>query len=98
VWCEVDSDLMLGAWFYAGRFENAADMPSTISPTYQQLSRCFPELRLDYVACTGVFGPAMVRQVSRELHVPTTFMFMGSFNEDFPFTFTELGGLRLITN
>jgi len=86
----------LFAWF--PRYKDQEDVPQTVSPTYQQLSRCFPEVRVDYVVVIGEFGPSMVRHVSRELHVPATFMFMGTFNDDFPFTFTELGGLRLITN
>ena len=45
----------------------------------------------------GKFGPAIVRELSLKEHIPSTFMFMGSFGEKFEYTFTEMGGLRLIT-
>ena len=46
----------------------------------------------------GEFGPPAIRALSYHTHVPTTFMFMGSFGAKFNFSFTELGGLRLITD
>ena len=45
----------------------------------------------------GKFGPGIVRELSLREHIPSTFMFMGSFGEKFEYTFTEMGGLRLIT-
>ena len=53
---------------------------------------------LDCVAVVGKFDPQMVHKVSYELHIPKGFMFMSSFGQDFPYSFTEMGGLRLITD
>ena len=46
----------------------------------------------------GTFGPRLVRELSMKEHISSTFMFMGSFGESFKYTFTEMGGLRLITD
>lgn len=51
---------------------------------------------MDYVAAVGDFSPEMVKLVSYHLRVPATMMFMSSFGESFPYSFTELGGLRII--
>ena len=46
----------------------------------------------------GTFGPNAVQTVAYEQHIPTTFMFMGSYGEAFEYSFTEMGGLRIIND
>jgi len=79
-------------------FPNEESLPSEIPGVYKFLEFSYPELIIEYVTMIGEFGPKAIRTLSYYTHVPTTFMFMGSFGENFNFSFTELGGLRLITD
>lgn len=79
-------------------FDSPEEVPDEIPEAYKFLDSCFPDMQMDYVAVVGTFGPKLVHKVSRELKIPTTFMFMSPFGDKFPYTFTELGGLRLITS
>ena len=79
-------------------FPNEESLPSEIPGVYKFLEFSYPELIIEFVTMIGEFGPKAIRTLSYYTHVPTTFMFMGSFGENFNFSFTELGGLRLITD
>ena len=39
-----------------------------------------------------------MQTVAYEQHIPTTFMFMGSYGDSFEYSFTEMGGLRIIND
>jgi len=79
-------------------FPNEESLPTEIPGVYTFLEYAYPEILIEYTAMIGEFGPPAIRALSYHTHVPTTFMFMGSFGENFNFSFTELGGLRLITD
>ena len=78
-------------------YPTKAAVPAKVPIVYQYLLDSHPNLIIEYVAMVGKFGPAIVRELSLKEHIPSTFMFMGSFGEKFEYTFTEMGGLRLIT-
>ena len=78
-------------------YSKKSDVPVKVPIVYQYLLDSHPNLIIEYVAMVGKFGPAIVRELSLREHIPSTFMFMGSFGEKFEYTFTEMGGLRLIT-
>ena len=78
-------------------YAKKADVPVKVPIVYQYLLDSNPNLIIEYVAMVGKFGPGIVRELSLREHIPSTFMFMGSFGEKFEYTFTEMGGLRLIT-
>ncbi len=79
-------------------FPDDASLPEDIPSVYRFLEYAYPEILIQYTAMVGSFGPPAIRAFSYHMHVPTTFMFMGSFSDKFEFSFTELGGLRLITD
>ena len=80
-------------------YESVNALPSKIPQVYKFLEYAYPEILIQYTAMVGVrFGPECIHALSYHMHVPTTFMFMGSFSDKFEFSFTELGGLRLITD
>ena len=79
-------------------YKTEKDIPDDAPEVYQYLLDSHPQLIIEYVAMVGKFGPALVRELSHREHIPSTFMFMGSFGESFEYTFTEMGGLRLITD
>lgn len=42
------------------------------------------------------FSPLLKEKLSKELSIPTNFMFIGSPADRFPYDIAELGGVRLI--
>ena len=60
------------------------------------LDRAYPEIHIEFVALTGVFGPELIEELSQEWKVPKNFMFIGSPGDHFPFRIADLGGVRLI--
>ena len=79
-------------------YERESDIPEHVPDVYQYILDSHPQLIIEYVAMVGTFGPRLVRELSMKEHISSTFMFMGSFGESFKYTFTEMGGLRLITD
>lgn len=72
-------------------------VPEEEPAVYNALRKLYPQLNIDYAAIEGEFTPAQVRRVSYRFKVPTTFMFMASFGSTFEYSYTELGGIRIIT-
>ena len=73
-------------------------VPLDVPMPYLFLQEAYPELTIEYVTVVGAFGPSVVRKVAAELHVPYTFIFMGTFDTSLGHSFTEMGGLRIITS
>jgi len=64
---------------------------------YDILRREFPELcQIDYITAEEEFTPDFTRRVSIQYSIPKQRMYMAAFSDKFPFTYTELGGIRLI--
>lgn len=62
----------------------------------QVLDRAYDQIRIDFVAMPGHFGPELIDRLSEEWNVPKNFMFIGSPGDRFPYQISELGGVRLI--
>ncbi|SET79325.1 APC family permease [Hymenobacter actinosclerus] len=60
------------------------------------LDRAYDQIRVDFVAMPGHFGPELIDRLSREWNIPKNFMFIGSPGDRFPYQISELGGVRLI--
>ena len=75
-----------------------AQVPPEVPASFVFLQEAHPELTIELVHVVGIFGPNAVRTIAAELHVPSTFTFMGSFDEALGHSFTQLGGLRIITS
>lgn len=63
---------------------------------FQALDRAYPDIKIEYIQITGVFGPEMIDRLSREWDIPHNFMFIGSPGDRFPHRLSDLGGVRLI--
>ena len=77
-------------------YGSADDVPSSMPRSYQMLGEQHPNFCIDYVAVVGEFTPSMVTYISHVLHIPTMFMFMSSFGPKFPYSYSSMGGLRLL--
>lgn len=66
---------------------------------YDLLLREFPELaQIDFCTANDDFTPDFVKKIAMEYKIPKQHMYMGAFSDKFPFTYTELGGIRLIAS
>jgi hypothetical protein len=60
------------------------------------IDRLYPELRIDFVAVKGDFGPPLIESLAAHLGVPENYMFIGTPGDRFPHRSSALGGVRLI--
>ncbi len=60
------------------------------------LDRAYPDIKIEFVELHGLFGPALVHQLSKEWNIPPNFMFIGSPGDRFPYRLADLGGVRLV--
>ena len=63
---------------------------------FQALDRAYPDIKIEYIQITGVFGPEIIDKLSLEWNIPRNFMFIGSPGDRFPHRLSDLGGVRLI--
>jgi hypothetical protein len=72
------------------------EVPSKLAKDLEFLDEAYPQIDIEYVERTGKFGPELIEELSKEWHVPTNLMFIGSPGGKLPYGLAELGGVRLI--
>ena len=77
-------------------FERREDIPESLGGFLATVDRLYPQLRIDFVAVQGKFGPELIERLSRRLGVPKNYMFIGTPGDAFPHEVEKLGGVRLI--
>jgi amino acid transporter len=77
-------------------YQDEARIPPQLSDQLKTLDEIFPEIRIDFVAVQGRFGPDLIDKLSGRLNVPKNYMFIGCPGDGFPHNLAELGGVRLI--
>lgn len=77
-------------------FEREEEIPPELAAHLQAIDHMYPNLRIDFVAVKGSFGPELISRLSRRLRVPKNFMFIGTPGDRFPHEIEDLGGVRLI--
>jgi amino acid transporter len=77
-------------------YEREEEIPGDLAQQLATIDRLYPNLRIDFVAVRGVFGPQLIEGLSRKLGVPKNLMFIGTPGDRFPHRIEELGGVRLI--
>ncbi|MDA8595762.1 APC family permease [Flavobacteriaceae bacterium] len=60
------------------------------------LDREYPNIKIEFIAMKGEFGPELIEKCSKEWKIPVNFMFIASPGDSFPYRLEELGGVRLI--
>ncbi|TXE07806.1 APC family permease [Gelidibacter salicanalis] len=76
--------------------ETGKSVNNQLKKDIKTLDRAYPNINIDFIEETGIFGPAKIKELSTRWSIPTNFMFMGSPGEGFPFKIEELGEVRLI--
>ncbi len=77
-------------------YEREEDIPPELAHHLQEIDHLYPQLRIDFLAVKGTFGPSMIEALSRHLGVPRNYMFIGTPGDRFPHRIDSLGGVRLI--
>jgi hypothetical protein len=77
-------------------YENESEIPGDLAQMPKTIDRIYPQLRIDFLAIRGTFGPALIERLSRRLRVPKNAMFIGTPGDRFPHRLSELGGVRVI--
>lgn len=77
-------------------YEHEEDIPAELAGHLQSIDRMYPQLRVDFLAVRGTFGPELIERLSRRLNVPKNYMFIGTPGDRFPHRIGALGGVRLI--
>ena len=77
-------------------FQDRAQIPPHLTDDLKHIDRLYPDLRVDFIAVQGAFGPELIERLSRLLDVPKNYMFIGCPGDAFPHNIAELGGVRLI--
>lgn len=67
-----------------------------VQENLEVLRELYPDMKIEYQARPGQFNPQTVAALSQELKVPNNMMFMGSLTGRLPFSFQDLGGVRII--
>jgi hypothetical protein len=71
-------------------------VPARIEKDLKFLDRTYPAIDIEFVVREGVFGPALIEELSREWKIPRNFMFIGSPTGHLMYGLAELGGVRVI--
>ncbi|MEZ4221405.1 MAG: APC family permease [Polyangiaceae bacterium] len=77
-------------------YQDETKIPAQLSQQLMTLDEIFPEIRIDFIAVRGRFGPDLIDKLSGRLNVPKNYMFIGCPGDGFPHNLGDLGGVRLI--
>jgi len=77
-------------------YEDEDEIPPHLAAHLKLVDRLYPQLRIDFVAVKGNFGPEFVEALSRRLRVPKNYMFIGTPGDRFPHRIEDLGGVRVV--
>ncbi|MEO7523020.1 MAG: hypothetical protein ABIT58_02940, partial [Ferruginibacter sp.] len=70
--------------------------PESFLKDFEVLDRAYPDIKMEYIVMTGIFGPELIEELSTQWNIPKNFMFISSPGERFSYKVEELGGVRLI--
>jgi amino acid transporter len=77
-------------------YDDEREIPAHLAEQLRVIDHIYPQLRIDFVAVKGHFGPLLVEALSRRLGVPKNSMFIGTPGDRFPHRIEDLGGVRVV--
>jgi len=77
-------------------YQNEAEIPGHLAEQLSMVDRLYPQLKIDFLAVRGTFGPELIERLSQRLGVPKNAMFIGTPGDRFPHRVEALGGVRII--
>jgi amino acid transporter len=77
-------------------YRSAREIPRHLADHLSTIDHLYPQLRIDFLAVKGSFGPQIIEALSRRLGVPKNYMFIGTPGDRFPHRIEDLGGVRVV--
>jgi amino acid transporter len=77
-------------------YEDESKIRPELAEYLQTIDHLYPQLRVDFLAVRGKFGPELIERLSQRLNVAKNYMFIGTPGDRFPHRIENLGGVRLI--
>jgi len=77
-------------------YQREEEIPPDLASQLSMIDKLYPQLRIDFLAVKGTFGPEIIELLSRRLNVPKNYMFIGTPGDRFPHRIEDLGGVRVI--
>ena len=77
-------------------YDDETKIPPELAEHLKTIDRLYPQLRIDFLAVKGTFGPEMIERLAKRLGVQKNYMFIGTPGDRFPYRVESLGGVRLI--
>jgi hypothetical protein len=71
-------------------------IPPTLADHLRLIDQLYPQLRVDFVAVKGGFGPELVEALSQRFRIHKNHMFIGTPGDRFPHRIEDLGGVRVV--
>lgn len=76
--------------------QNECEVPPNLKRDLDFLNEAYPNIDIEFVAIVGMFGPDLIKELSKKWEIPTNLMFIGSPGDHFLYGLKDLGGVRLI--
>jgi len=77
-------------------YRDISEVPPELAEHLRTIDHLYPQLRIDFIAVQGEFGPELIERLSLRLRVQKNYMFIGTPGDRFPHRIETLGGVRLI--
>lgn len=77
-------------------YQKEEKIPADLAAQLSMIDHLYPQMRIDFLAVRGTFGPQIIEQLSLLLKVPKNYMFIGTPSDRFPHRIEDLGGVRVI--
>jgi hypothetical protein len=77
-------------------YQDDSAIPPELAKHLVTIDRLYPQLRVDFLAVKGKFGPELIERLSQRLGVAKNYMFIGTPGDRFPHRVETLGGVRMI--
>ncbi len=77
-------------------YQNEDDIRPELAQELATVDHLYPQLKIDFLAVQGTFGPELIERLSQRLGIPKNAMFIGTPGDRFPHRVEDLGGVRII--
>jgi amino acid transporter len=77
-------------------YRDEGEIPPDLANQLATIDHLYPQLRIDFLAVRGEFGPEIIERLSKRLDVEKNYMFIGTPGDRFPHRIESLGGVRVI--
>jgi len=77
-------------------YQKEEDIRPELAKELATVDHLYPQLKIDFLAVKGTFGPELIERLSQRLDVPKNAMFIGTPGDRFPHRVEDLGGVRII--